>query len=117
MTDPDPYLLGYSEAEQERLERQADELAGESAWLFDQIGVGDGSQVVEIGCGPRGCLRLLSDRVGDRGRVVGVERSEEEVRRARAFVTENRLRNVEVVHADARKTGLPSGAFDLATAR
>jgi hypothetical protein len=59
MSDPDPYLLGYRRAEQERLERQANELAHDSGWLFDQIGVRAGWQVVEIGCGPRGCLDLL----------------------------------------------------------
>lgn len=48
MSESDLYLLGYRRVEQERLERQADELAHESAWLFDHIGVGDGWRVVEI---------------------------------------------------------------------
>jgi SAM-dependent methyltransferase len=117
MSDPDPYLLGYRQAEQERLERQANELAHDSGWLFDQIGVRTGWQVVEIGCGPRGCLDLLSARVGDTGRVVGVERSLEQVQRAQQFSIDSHLTNVEVRHADARHTGLPRQAFDLATAR
>ena len=117
MSEPDPYLLGYRQAEQDRLERQADELAPESEWLFDQIGVGTGWRVVEIGCGPRGCLGLLSKRVGSTGRVVGVERSAEQVERARHFVRESRLTNVEVLDADARSLDLPDRAFDLATAR
>lgn len=117
MSEPDPYFLGYRQAEQDRLERQAHELGHESAWLFDQIGLRDGSQVVEIGCGPRGCLGLLSERIGATGRVVGLERSAEEVERARRFISDARLTNVEVLHADARHTGLPEGSFDLATAR
>ena len=117
MSQSDPYLLGFRQAEQERLERQADELAPESARLFDEVGVRDGWRVVEIGCGPRGCLGLLSQRVGAAGRVVGVELSQEQVERAQRFVADNRLTNVEVLHADARSTGLPEGAFDLATAR
>ena len=117
MTESDSYLLGYRQAEQDRLERQALELADESAWLFDQIGVRDGWRVVEIGCGPRGCLGLLSERVGATGRVVGVERNDEQVARARRFMTEGRLANVQVLHADARATGLAQGSFDLATAR
>src|SRR5262245_20164598 len=44
MSEPDPYLLGYRQAEQDRLERQADELAPESDWLFDQIGVVPGGE-------------------------------------------------------------------------
>jgi len=117
VSQADPYLLGYRQAEQQRLERQAHELGSESAWLFDQIGVREGWRVVEIGCGPLGCLHLLSERVGARGRVVGVERSDEQVERARQIVSERALTNVEVRLADARDTGLPAGSFDLATAR
>ena len=39
MTEPDQYLLGYSEAEQDRLKRQALELAEDSASLFRQVGL------------------------------------------------------------------------------
>lgn len=117
MSEPDPYLLGYRQAEQERLERQAEELAHESAWLFDQIGVHEGWRVVEIGCGPRGCLELLSARVGATGHVVGVERNAEQVERARRIAADGHLTNVEVLATDARDTGLPAGTFDLATAR
>ncbi len=117
MSEPDPYLLGYRRTEQDRLERQADELAEESTALFDRIGVAAGWRVVEIGCGPRGCLGLLAARVGASGRVVGVERSTDGVARARGFVADAGLGNVEVREGDARATSLPDGAFDLATAR
>src|SRR5262249_29253017 len=85
--------------------------------LFDQIGLPTGARVVEIGCGPHGCLDLLSERVGRSGSVVGVERSEEAVTLARKLVAERGLGNVEVLHRDARSTGLPKGSFDLTTAR
>jgi SAM-dependent methyltransferase len=117
VTDSEPYLLGYREAEQDRLERQALELAPESERLFDELGVREGWRVVEMGCGPRGCLDLLAARVGAKGRVVGVERSGEQAERARRFVAERRLTNVEVREGDARATGLVAASFDLATAR
>lgn len=117
MNEPDQYFLGYRKVEQERLERQALELADESNWLFDQINVRQGWRVVEIGCGPRGCLDLLSERVGAGGSVVGIERSLEQVERAQKFVAGRQLTNVEVLHADARATNLPEASFDLATAR
>ena len=117
MSEPERYFLGYRQAEQDRLERQSLELAHESGWLFDQIGIRQGWQVVEIGCGPQGFLCLLSDRVGANGKVVGVERSAEQVERARQFVADHRLANAEVLHADALKTNLPDKSFDLATAR
>jgi ubiquinone/menaquinone biosynthesis C-methylase UbiE len=115
MAQVDQYLLG--ETEQQRLQQQAQMLAEESQWLFDQIGVFAGARVVEIGCGPQGTLDLLAERVGPKGTVTGVERSEEAVRLARGFVVDRNLANVEVIHGDGRATGLPRGASDFATAR
>jgi ubiquinone/menaquinone biosynthesis C-methylase UbiE len=117
MVQSDQYFLGYSSAEQQRLQRQAQELAGEATWLFDQIGLSPGSRVVEIGCGPQGCLDLLADAVGAKGSVVGVEVSEHAVELARRFLSERRITNAEVRQGDAKATGLPRGSFDLATAR
>jgi len=117
MTEPDQYVLGYRQAEQERLQQQAQQLAHESSWLFDQIRVPPGARVVEIGCGPHGCLDLLAERVGPGGRVVGVERSAEAVALARKLLSQRNLGNVDVHEGDARSTGLPRASFDLATAR
>jgi SAM-dependent methyltransferase len=117
MAQLDPYFLGYRQAEQERLQVQAQELASEANWLFDQLGLPIGAQVIELGCGPRGCLDLLAERVGPQGRVVGLERSAEAVQLAQRFVADHHLGNVEVLHGDAHATGLPRASFDLATAR
>jgi ubiquinone/menaquinone biosynthesis C-methylase UbiE len=117
MTEPDKYVLGYRRAEQARLQQQAQQLAHESSWLFDQIGVAAGARVVEIGCGPHGCLEILAERVGSTGTVVGIERSQDAVDLARKLINERDLTNVEVYCRDARSTELPRAAFDLATAR
>jgi len=117
MAQVDQYFLGYRQAEQERLQRQAQELAHEARWLLDQINVRIGARAIEIGCGPQGCLDLLSERVGPTGSVVGVERSDEAVNLARRFAADHHLANVEVLRCDARATGLPRDTFDLATAR
>lgn len=111
------YFLGYRSEEQKRLQEQAEQLAGESGWLFDQVGPLDGCRVVEIGCGPHGCLDALAERVGPSGSVVGVERSEDAVELARQLVAERGLANVKVRHGDGRATGLEHGSFDLATSR
>ncbi|KVD50238.1 SAM-dependent methyltransferase [Burkholderia sp. ABCPW 11] len=110
-------MLGYRDEEQLRLQRQAYQLATESKWLFDQIPLKRGGKVVEIGCGPHGCLDMLAERVGASGLVIGVERSDESVGLARAMARERGLGNVEVVHRDARNTGLPRNTFDLVTLR
>jgi ubiquinone/menaquinone biosynthesis C-methylase UbiE len=117
MTGPDPYVLGYRQAEQERLQQQAQQLAHESSWLFDQLAVTRGARVVEIGCGPHGCLDLLSERVGPTGSVVGVERSAEAVGLARRLISERNFGNVDVLEGDARSTGLPRASFDFVTSR
>ena len=117
MTEPDQYVLGYRQAEQVRLQQQAQQLAHESSWLFDQTAIASGARVAEIGCGPHGCLDLLSERVGPTGRVVGVERSAEAVALARTLISQRNLRNVDVLEGDARSTGLPRASFDVVTSR
>ena len=117
MAQPDEYFLGYRQPEQQRLQQQAQLLAYDSDWLFDQMGLAVGAQVVEFGCGPQGCLGLLATRVGPAGKVIGIERSPDAVALARTFVAENGLANVEVLQADARATGLAAAAFDLVTPR
>jgi len=117
VSEPDQYVLGYRQAEQQRLQRQALELAPESSWLFDQIGVAAGMRAVEIGCGPHGCLELLAGRVAPSGSVVGVERSEDAAELARTLVRDRGLKGVEVLCRDARSTQLPRASFDLATSR
>ena len=117
MARDDQYFLGHSAAEQRRLQRQAEELAEESAQLFDQIGLAQGSRVVEIGCGPQGCLELLSSRVGPTGSVVGVELNDHAVQLAREFLSHRKINNAEVRQGNAADARLPRESFDLATAR
>src|SRR4051794_31805836 len=117
MTQRDQYFLGYRAAEQQRLKAQALELADESSRLFDGLALAPGARVLEIGCGPQGCLGLLAERVGPSGEVVGVERSDDAVALAKEFVVEQGLTNVEIIHGDARSTGLPLESFDAVTSR
>ena len=74
-TGPDAavYALGSSHGESARLQRQADELAADSAALRDRVGLRTGNSAIDLGCGPRGILDLLAGRVSPGGRVVGLE--------------------------------------------
>jgi 2-polyprenyl-3-methyl-5-hydroxy-6-metoxy-1,4-benzoquinol methylase len=117
MTRLDEYSLGYRQAELERLQRQAEQLGGESARLFDGLGITDGARVLEIGCGPRGCLDLLAARVGVTGHVVGVELNPELAALAQAFVAANGIHNVDILAGDACSVGLDEASFDLVTSR
>src|SRR5947208_1867378 len=117
MTNADRYLLGRSQAEVERLRKQAVELEGEACWLLDRLNILPGSRAIDLGCGPCGILGLLSERVGPEGTVVGLERSEPLVAMARKFAADHDLGNVEVMQGNAIETGLPRESFDLAHAR
>ncbi|MBV8452987.1 MAG: methyltransferase domain-containing protein [Deltaproteobacteria bacterium] len=105
MAQRDQYFLGQSLAEQERLRRQAEELAEDANFLFDRIAIAPGSRIVELGCGPRGCLDILSRRVGCQGSVVGIEIDPEAAARARQYLADQNIENVEVRQGDGKATG------------
>jgi SAM-dependent methyltransferase len=111
------YALGRSSVETERLQRQADELEPESVALLDRVDRPVGGSAIDLGCGPAGVLALLAERVGVRGRVVGLDSDPTHVSLARAFARERGLAQVEIVEADASQTGLPANSFDLVHAR
>jgi ubiquinone/menaquinone biosynthesis C-methylase UbiE len=111
------YALGSSHGESTRLQRQAEELAADSAALLDRVGLRPGQSAIDLGCGPRGVLELLAARVSPGGRVVGVDADPVHVAMAAEFAAGRGLSGVEVMTADARRTGLPSGSFDLVHAR
>ncbi len=80
-----------------------------------RLGLAPGWRCVDLGCGPVGILRLLWRAVGSQGLVVGVDR---DPRALWCALTSSGIPpNVRVVPADVRRTGLPSGSFDLVHAR
>lgn len=111
------YALGSSIGESARLQRQAEELAPDSAALLDRIGLRPGDSAIDLGCGPRGVIDLLAERVAPGGRVVGFDANPSHVEMASELVIRRGLRDVEVVCGDARHTGFESGSFDLVHAR
>ena len=113
----DVYALGRDPAESARLRRQSDELRVDSAALLDRVGLGPGQSAIDVGCGPSGILELLSERVSPGGRVVGLDADLAHAAMARQFAAERQLPGVEIMMADARQTGLPSGSFGLVHAR
>ena len=111
------YALGSSPAESARLQRQADELALDSRDLLDRVGLRPGHSVIDLGCGPRGILDMLAGRVAPAGRVVGLDADPAHTAMAAEFAAGRGLSGVEIITADARRTGLASGSFDLVHAR
>lgn len=118
--DLDPnlvYSLGSSGRESERLQRQADELAPESKAVLDRAGLRSGHSAIDFGCGPRGVIEMLCDRVSPGGRVVGLDGDPAHVAMAVDLVSQRQLGGVQIIEADARQTGLAGDSFDVVHAR
>jgi ubiquinone/menaquinone biosynthesis C-methylase UbiE len=111
------YSLGHNHSESSRLQRQADELFAQSAALVDRTTLGPGDVCLDVGCGPRGILDLLAERVGPEGKVVGVDADPNHVRMATRMAAERNLDWVKVLQADARNSGLPASSFDVVHGR
>ena len=119
-TGDDPnvvYSLGRNVSESSRLQRQADELFAQSAALVGRTTLGPGGSCIDVGCGPRGILDLLAERVGPEGRVVGLDADPNHVAMAQQMAADRKLDWVSVVHADARNCGLPASSFDVVHGR
>ena len=112
-TQSQSYPLGGTSTERDRLLSQAEQYEPTANWLLDQIGVQDGWRAVDIGCGPIGILNLLSERVGPKGVVIGLERERRFVEMARAEIAKRGMGNVTMVQGDGLNTGLEKGSFDL----
>jgi ubiquinone/menaquinone biosynthesis C-methylase UbiE len=111
------YALGSSLGESARLQRQAEELAADSAALLDRVVLRPGHSAIDLGCGTHGILDLLAERVAPAGQVVGLDADPAHAAMAAEFAASQGLSGVEIITADARNTGLPPGSFDLVHAR
>ena len=94
------YVLGSTDAEQERLIRQAARLGPYTERLFRDAGMGPGQRVLDIGSGVGDVAMLAARLVGPSGEVVGVERDVRSIARARARVAEGGLHNVTFMQSD-----------------
>src|SRR6476620_8091371 len=94
------YPLGNTDAEHERLIRQAVRLAPITERLFREAGVGSGQRVLDIGSGVGDVAMLVARLVGPSGEVVGVERDEKSIAKARARAAEAQLDNVSFTQSD-----------------
>jgi ubiquinone/menaquinone biosynthesis C-methylase UbiE len=111
------YSLGSSGAESERLRRQADELAAESETVLARAGLRSGQSAIDLGCGPRGVIEILYERVSPGGRVVGLDSDPAHVAMAADLVAQRGLAGVRIIEADARRTSLADDSFNVVHAR
>jgi 2-polyprenyl-3-methyl-5-hydroxy-6-metoxy-1,4-benzoquinol methylase len=67
------YAMGRSDAEEQRLQRQAMFLAPATRRLFAAAGIGPGMKILDVGSGAGDGALLAGELVGLHGRVVGVD--------------------------------------------
>jgi ubiquinone/menaquinone biosynthesis C-methylase UbiE len=110
------YALGSSDAEHERLIRQAARLAPLTERLFRDAGIGPGQRVLDLGSGVGDVAILAARLVGPTGEVVGIERDTRSIARARARVFEAGLHNASFMQCDVNQIASDQ-SFDAAVGR
>jgi ubiquinone/menaquinone biosynthesis C-methylase UbiE len=97
------YALGNTDAEHERLIRQATILAPLTERFFRQARIGLRQRVLDLGSGVGDVAMIVAGLVGPSGEVVGVERDTRSITRARTRVDEAGLDNVVFTQSDVRQ--------------
>jgi len=110
------YALGYTDAEQERLIRQAAIIAPIAERLFREAGIGPGQRVLDLGSGMGDVAMLLARLVGASGEVVGVERDANSIARAKARIAAAGLRNLHFLNTDVNNI-IAEQPFDAVVGR
>ncbi len=110
------YALGYTNAEHDRLIRQAARIAPITERLFCEAGIGPGQRVLDLGSGVGDVSMLLARIVGPLGEVVGIERDASSIALANARVAEAKLHNVIFTEADVSRIDSDK-PFDAAVGR
>jgi ubiquinone/menaquinone biosynthesis C-methylase UbiE len=88
------YPLGHTDAEHERLIRQAARVGPITERFFREASIGLGQRVLDLGSGVGDVAMLVARLVGPSGQVVAIERDRGSIARARARVTEAGFHNV-----------------------
>jgi ubiquinone/menaquinone biosynthesis C-methylase UbiE len=92
--------LGSSDAEHERLIRQAAWVDPYTERFFRDAGIGLGQRVLDLGSGVGDVAMIAARLVGPSGEVVGVEGDPRSIARARARAAEAGLHNVSFIQSD-----------------
>ncbi|HEY1487503.1 MAG TPA: methyltransferase domain-containing protein, partial [Micromonosporaceae bacterium] len=67
------YVMGRTAEEYERLRAQARVWQPATEALLNRIDLPTGACCLDVGCGPGETMRLMAERVGPSGRVVGLD--------------------------------------------
>jgi SAM-dependent methyltransferase len=101
-----------------RLRDQALLWQGATESLLDRVGLQPGMSCLDVGAGPGAVMRLMADRVGQTGRVTGIEIDGGLGAQALADLRAQGGANFDIVAADALTVeAVPGAPFDLTYCR
>ncbi|MGE3528948.1 MAG: methyltransferase domain-containing protein [Methyloceanibacter sp.] len=116
--NPDGYVHARGDAEYRRLRDQALMWQSATEALLDRVGLQPGMSCLDVGAGPGAVMRLMADRVGQTGRVTGIEIDGWLGRQALADLRAQGGANFDVIAADALTLeAVPGAPFDLSYCR
>jgi len=110
------YPLGNTDAEHERLIRQAARVAPITKRFFREAGIGPGQRVLDLGSGVGDVAMLVARMVGPSGEVVAIERDRNSIAKAKARVVEAGFHNVSFNESNVNEI-LDEKPFDAAVGR
>jgi len=110
------YLLGNSDAEHERLIRQATLFAPFTERFLRQAGIHSGQRVLDLGSGVGDVAMLVGSLVGPSGEVVGIEREERSLAAAGTRAKQAGYDNISFVRSDIDAVSV-NKSFDAVVGR
>jgi SAM-dependent methyltransferase len=114
---PNPYALATGAAAVRRLHVLHDIYAPAGRRVLLEAGLQQGMKVADFGCGVGVVTRMLAGMVGPSGSVTGVDVNGQQLSEAAEWCESQGVANASFVNADACRTGLPRGSFDLVYCR
>jgi ubiquinone/menaquinone biosynthesis C-methylase UbiE len=81
------------------------------AEILQEVGLKQGFQVLDYGCGPGGYVLPASKLIGETGKLYALDVLPIAIKMVKDIVAENGLKNVETILSDCA-TGLPSESVD-----
>jgi SAM-dependent methyltransferase len=112
-----PYALATGAPAVRRLHLLHDLYSPAGRRVLLDAGLQKGMKVADFGCGVGVVTRMLAEMVGPSGSVTGLDVNARQLTEAAAWCESGGVKNASFVTADACRTGLPRGSFDLVYCR
>jgi ubiquinone/menaquinone biosynthesis C-methylase UbiE len=110
----DVYVMGRTNDEYDRLRLQAQLLEPVTAAVLEKAGLRTGFACLDVGCGPGEVMRLMAERVGPTGSVVGLDVDRDLGEKSVSALVKRGLRQCSFVEGDVRNLAHIRGEpFDL----